>query len=707
MSVRRSSTAELRRAVVVAALCSCRGGDAEVVVTIADGAIVAPFASPEAYVPRLAALGAPRLLVPWTEPETDVGAIRDAIAGTDVELILGLTRARTYAEEHNTPGAALAGLDLAIERAKVAGPALAGIHLDHAGPGLPAPELGAHLDATLAVLRRELPVPVSYTIRARTIDVAQLQAGGFPAPPPGTTTAALDDQVSAIRWANAWADVLGPRVDRIIVSSNNAARGELGVIAADLDILIGRLRASGSDAEVWATVESASALSPSRDAPVPRLRPARPRVELEAEVDVLRSHVPVVLISGGEHFEPGGLLGPEVELRAQPAGEPDLDLERRAEETNARLRRCCLRDGQVVTVYDHRYERDHGDNLWQEDACWLTGLYTSALSFRAAVLGTPEAAEQARAAWGALHQMVNTTPLHGEVVRSFARTLYTQLRAPAEGSNTPLKRWHRAEDRELYWVGDISVDQLSGWFQGVAVYHDLVATAEERALIAADVSAVLDMFLANDLHAIEWTGARTRFGDLRAEPILALAFFQIGAHITGDARHRAEYERLLDEEGAHFAIGNILAVYRAAGRFGSDHFYSSGFYPLITYETEPGRRAELELAFEIFHELKRHDGDAYADTVYGVFHPDRDTGRRAYGELVRYRPEHTANAGLVASIESLHPGPFVPIEVRPASELDFDYVPPGAKGFRGGLEHRFSGVGFLVSYWMARHHGLR
>src|SRR5213075_1298231 len=115
-------------------------------------------------------------------------------------------------------------------------------------------------------------------------------------------------------------------------------------------------------------------------------------------------------------------------------------------------------------------------------------------SFKYAVTGDPNVGEEAREAWRALHQMANTTPLKGEIVRNFTRTLYgLQPDAPATGSDT-IKRWRRAEDRELYWVGDVSVDQLSGWFNGVAAYYDLVATADEKPEIAADISAVLDIF---------------------------------------------------------------------------------------------------------------------------------------------------------------------------------------------------------------------
>ncbi|MCK6545806.1 hypothetical protein L6R52_08055 [Myxococcota bacterium] len=702
------STARLARAsawvALVSALVACRGGET-VTVQITDGVIVPPHASPEAWIPRLEALGVERLLVPWTDPSNDVAAIRDAVRGTSIELVVGLGAARTADDEWNGPTIAAASTAAAIERALIAGDVLAGVHLDHAAPGLPDANLAAYLDATVAAIRAATDAPISFALQARRISVAQLQDGGFPAPPAGTPVSALDSELAAIEWANAWASVLAGRVDRVLVHGEDAAWDDVPRVSEDLARLV---RALDGRAEVWASVDALAAVAPE-GAAIQRVRPARPRSDVEAEVRVMRTHARTVFVTGAASFEPARFLAPDQATRAAPIDVADPNVQGRAEDVLARLSRCCLRDGQVVPVYDHRFERDHGDNVWQEDACWLTGLYTSALSFRAAVLGTPEARDQARAAWRALHQLASTTPLRGEVVRTYARTLYGTQTRLEPGADTK-KRWHRAPDRELYWVGDISVDQLSGWFQGVAVYHDLVATPEERATIASDVTAVLDMFLANDLHAIEHDGGRTTFGDLRAQPVLALAFFQIGAHVATDparrAAYRAEYERLLDEEGAHFAIGNVLATYHAVGRYGSDHFYSSGFYPLLMYETEPARRAELALAFHVFHVLERPFGNAYADVVTAVFRPDADAARRASHALTAYRPALTANAAWLASFDAYHEGPFVPVEARPAAELDFDYVPPGAARLRGGLEHRFPGVGFLVSYWMARYHGL-
>jgi hypothetical protein len=693
----------LDRLLLLAALslAACRG-QRQVSTNIADGAVIAPYAHPELYVPRLRALGLDRLIVPWTNTSTEVAAIASAAASSNVELILGLTPSRTFEDEWNTPDDPPTGLDRALDRALSAGSVLKGLHVDHAEPGMPDDHFATYLDATIAKIRARTELPISFAIRARTLTADQIMNAGFPAPPAGTTIQAIDSKPEAILWANAWAKALAGKVERIVLETQNSTRDDLSTLKSDASILASVI---GKKSELWITVDTATSANPGGQG-ILRVRPPKSQDQITLEAANLKTAASAVFVSGAEIYAPDQFLSASPTPLTTPPGSIDGDLEARALDVDRRLRRCCVRDGQVITVDDHRFDRDYGDNMWQEDSCWLTGLYASAMSFRYASTGDTSALDEAREAWSALHTMANTTPLTGEIVRNFSRVLYGSEPMPPQPSDMTLKRWRRARDREIYWVGDISVDQLSGWFNGVAAYYDLAASAEEKVTIQNDVSAVLDLFLANDLHAIEFTGQRTTYGDLHEQPVLALAFFQIGHHITGQQKYRDEFVKLLDQDGFHFRAVDTIALYHSVRAYGSDHFYSSGLYPLVMYETDRSRRAQLELAFEVFSALKRRFGDAYADMVYGVFHPEADTWRRAASQIYDYRPELSANAGYLAAYSALDPGPFVAVEKRPAAELDFDYGPPGMKTLRGGLEHRFTGVGYLLAYWMGRYHGL-
>jgi hypothetical protein len=664
--------------------------------TVADGASIAPFANPDTYVPRLQRVGMQTLLVPWVDGSIDLGALRGATDGSGLELILGLDPARSIADEWNAPGTPPDDLEAALDRALSIADGLAGVHLDHAQPGLPDDAFAGELAATVQKIRARTSLPLSFAIRARALTADQIAAA-----PPTTAISAIDSETAAAAWANAWSAALAGSVDRVLVVTENAAKDDVDGLAQDLSLL---RRALPAKTELWASLDALSATT-AADAGITAVRPARLRDRIAIEAVRLRPYASRVLVHGTEAFMPDDFLTETPPTRTALPAAVDVDLEARANDADARLRRCCMRDGQILPLVDQRFERDRDGNMWQEDACWMTGLYGAAMSFRFAATMDAGALDEAREAWRALHQMANTTPLKGEVVRTFSRHLYGSETEPPMNATT-MERWYRARDRETYWIGDESIEQLSGWFLGASVYHDLVASDDEKAQISADVAAILDEFLAHDLHAMEFTGRMTTDGDLRSAPVLALAFFQIGFHITQDVRYRTELENLMDTEGMHLRIASGLSAAHAAGMHAHDHLYASGFYPLLMYESDIARRAALEPAFQVFAAAFRRFGDARSDIVYAVFHTNEDTARRATRELAAYRPELTSNAAWLAAFSDIPAGPFVTIGERPGSELDFDYVPPGKQALRGGLEERFSGVGYLLSYWMGRYHGL-
>ena len=132
----------------------------------------------------------------------------------------------------------------------------------------------------------------------------------------------------------------------------------------------------------------------------------------------------------------------------------------------------------MVSVLDTRFPPTTQQNQWQEDADWITGLYVGAESLRYATTGETVAADQARESWQALHKLSNISGTPGIVARYFLSHVDGPL-----GSGR--KRWHQNSDG-IYWIGDISRDQLSGHMFGLATYFDHLATEEEKQVIQAD-----------------------------------------------------------------------------------------------------------------------------------------------------------------------------------------------------------------------------
>ena len=193
-------------------------------------------------------------------------------------------------------------------------------------------------------------------------------------------------------------------------------------------------------------------------------------------------------------------------------------LSRNADTVGQFLQRRCLIDGQVVSVLDTRFPIKSAQNQWQEDSDWMTGLYVGAESLRYAVTGKPEAADFARQSWKALHKLSNISGKPGVVARYYLPEVEGKL---GEGR----KRWHRNNDG-IYWIGDISRDQLSGHIFGLATYFDHVATDVEKGIIRSDVEAITDLIIENQMMAIDLDGQPCIHGNFWVSPLFALSFLK-------------------------------------------------------------------------------------------------------------------------------------------------------------------------------------
>lgn len=393
-------------------------------------------------------------------------------------------------------------------------------------------------------------------------------------------------------------------------------------------------------------------------------------------------------------------------IKFVPAKETKDELFQKAEAVDEHIRSFCMRDGQLVTVRSGMQFADELGNLWQEDACWLTGLYTSALSFRSAVTRTDRDRKLARLAWLELHKLANTTPLKGEVVRNSTRYLYTQLTPVAPRAET-IKRWHKYPGKELYWVGDISIDQLSGYFHGVATYYDLVASEQEKKIIRDDVQSIMTLILENGLKAREYNGLLTTFGNLRPAPELALTFLKIAYQITGDEKFQKKYLELINKESMDIKlIETYYLMHYIVKKYRGQHFLDTAFYHLLMYEEDPVIYRSLLRGLDCVHEGCLNFGNAYAEFTYRVHNPDSTAGLRAEAELIGFNRANLENGYWFNKVNRrFRKGEYVPIQVRPGKEFAWQWSPAGLTRPRGTPDHLYAGIGYLLVYWGGRYHG--
>lgn len=388
----------------------------------------------------------------------------------------------------------------------------------------------------------------------------------------------------------------------------------------------------------------------------------------------------------------------------------------------------CMLHNQIITVVDTRFPLNSPQNQWQEDADWLTGLYVGAESFRYATTKEDSARNYARSSWLALHELSNVSGIPGVVARHYRKDFEGEF-------GTGRKRWHRNKDG-IYWIGDISRDQLSGHIFGLSAYYDLVASEEERKIIASDVEAITDLIIDNNMVAVDWDGKPCIHGNFWVSPLFALAFLKSAYHITKKDRYQQKYLELID---THYFLGHALKDARVSANPFFQHYHQdSPLYHLIQYETEPDILHHVMRCMELLYEDTKGHGNVYLMFDYAICHPESDAGRKAIYELLEYDVSHLKVAKwdkdvreyiedyniplkirkslkYILGIEKNLPngkGSYIPLKYRPPKEFCWNYYtgeearrPPGDAGHHG-INVQYSGVDYLLVYWMGRYHEL-
>ena len=161
-------------------------------------------------------------------------------------------------------------------------------------------------------------------------------------------------------------------------------------------------------------------------------------------------------------------------------------------------------------------------------------------------------------------------------------------------------------------------------------------------------------------------------------------------------------------------------------------------YHFLQYEDEPNLRQQvLRICDHLYADTHRH-GNVYLMISHAVSHPESDSGQKAVAELHKFdienlnvsrweqearelpkngdlpRPIQISLAYILGEKDSLpnRRGNYLPIEYRPPKEFGWNYYAGEearrAAGQAGhhGIHIQYSGVDYLLAYWMARYHGL-
>ncbi len=516
----------------------------------------------------------------------------------------------------------------------------------------------------------------------------------------------IDDYADVDEWAAQWMALANKvYVDAFFVEAQNGAgRFELSKTGALLAALAGNRGSSSAKFHAVADLFSSKPGADEKNLTV-RKTPAKFAPKWD-EVGAVKSAMPLNSELFG--FDARSLFSEMTQ--DDSLGLPAAFWEKTRKSAlwvERRMNSCCVRDGMINTVAFNQHDFDRGENVWQEDACWLTGLYLSALTYKAAAAGDERAKKQAAYTYKVLLKMAETTPLKGEVVRDFVSYLFDQTNPVSPGSTT-IKRWHKSPTGQIFWVGDISVDQLSGYFHGIANYYDLLADADEKAKGKEIFAAVADAVISNDMRAKEFNGLSTTYGDFYKEPILAFDLLSIASHFTQNSKYKTKYVELLEKGYSTNFFNQMAILFMAPGQANFQHFTDSAFYHTFMYNLVPDVYGELALAAQYVYQRSFDYGIAWGALNYAALDPKAEGLTRALYEMYQFVPQFLDNGRWYAAINERFDSGYVQFDRRPAREFDWSTSmdEDGGAGPRNGPSGKFSGVGFLMTYWLAVYHGL-
>ncbi len=398
------------------------------------------------------------------------------------------------------------------------------------------------------------------------------------------------------------------------------------------------------------------------------------------------------------------------------------------------VEKCRLRTPGDVTTWEPRDDDNDGQ---------YTAMYLAMESFRYSVTRDPRARANARRAFEALRFLQTVTGTDGFVARTVVPASWTTMSDPNEtlsdaewadrriadprDKRVPI-RWRPSSDGKWLWKGDTSSDEITGHFFGYHWYYDLAADEPQREAVRAHVRRVIDYIIDNGYVLKDLDGRHTRWGvwapeRLNHDPDWAperginsveiLSFLLVARHVTGDARYREHYLRLLHDHGYAANVRRAKTRTPAWRTYIDDELLALAYPALLKYEQDPAIRRLYRESVDHWYATAKDDASPYFHFTYaGLVEGDPRTDesvaflRDAPLDLVRWRVDNTCREDIrlvrAPVLEVIQTHRLLPPSERGVIRWD-DNPWAAIQGDAGETES--DGVYWLLPYWMGRHYG--
>jgi hypothetical protein len=358
-------------------------------------------------------------------------------------------------------------------------------------------------------------------------------------------------------------------------------------------------------------------------------------------------------------------------------------------------------DYNTIVGYDHA-----GDG-----AIW-TGHYLAAEAFRYGVTSSPNALRNVRRALRGLKGLVDVTGT-STVPDELARFYVPQTSPYAQQITTSESRHGiytgTVNGEAMYWIDNVSRDQYSGVFFGLAVAYDLVPDETVRTHISRLVTRMLTFLIRNGWNVPRPDGSYST--TFLQRPDQQLTLLQIGRHVN-PARFAAVYAAARASLGATVALpirAECSDTYGSYFKFNLDYI---NLYNLIRLE-EPASPflVSYRAAYDVLRGCTGGDQNAHFDMIDRALR-GTNTARDAeaqelLGEWLqrpRRDPYVDVRDKYAACGENRACAP-VPVPDRPTTDFLWQRSPLLLYGGGDGTVEE-AGIDYILPYWMGRYYGV-
>ncbi len=250
-----------------------------------------------------------------------------------------------------------------------------------------------------------------------------------------------------------------------------------------------------------------------------------------------------------------------------------------------------------------------------------TGRYLAGVGYQYAVTRDPRVREHGAQILKALRIQQEVTGKPGLLARGYVKGHGPVAQFERDGNDS--REWHQGQGAyaDYRFYSDVSVDNFNAVLYGYAVYYDLAADEEQKQFIAYDVDRLMTHLLDNHCRIIDLDGEPTQWGYVGIDPdpgradyysrlyasrrrgaagfrkpslrssLMLLPDLLIAEHVTGKARYRDFYRRVVDafkgNPEPEFYRRRRSPERAALANHSSEGQAYEALYNLVRYEKDP------------------------------------------------------------------------------------------------------------------------